>query len=256
MKRGQAKARADIATLCTNEFVQEKYIVALDRMLTDEPVLDVETVNTKILESVQNAIEEVCPKQVPDKLSKPWESNELHRLYVSQRGMRGPELRKIRKTIKTLQSKLMNDYYAEKSANINHAAEARQVAKEFKQIKQYDKVHGGKSKLLISNHKLHAHFELKFDEDPDFELPEELLDPENQDFFKLNEADNVDESEPTEAEVSAALKRLRNRKSPGVDKCPLEGLKYGRESCRLMKYLMVLVCTIWSSLVVPKIWLE
>ena len=72
----------------------------------------------------------------------------------------------------------------------------------------------------------------------------------------MNEAIDVDESAPTEQELYDALGKLKNQKSPGIDKCPLEGLKYGRDSNRLMAYLVFMVGLIWSSLVVPKVWLE
>ena len=87
---------------------------------------------------------------------------------------------------------------------------------------------------MISADKLRAYFEDHLREDPDFEMPEELKCPDQQEYFELDEAVDVDQGVPSVEEVEGALAKLKNQKSSGVDKCALEGLKYGRGSAWVM----------------------
>lgn len=87
---------------------------------------------------------------------------------------------------------------------------------------------------MISASKQKAYFEDHFREDPDFEMPEELECPDQQEYFELDEAVEVDQGVPTVEEVEGALAKLKTQYSSAVDKYPLEGLKYGRGSERLL----------------------
>lgn len=86
---------------------------------------------------------------------------------------------------------------------------------------------------MISADKLRAYFEDHFREDPDFEVSDELKCPDQQEYFELDEVVDINQGVPTVEEVDGALAKLKNQNSSGVDKCPLEGLKYGRGSAKL-----------------------
>lgn len=257
-KSNSNKPRPDIDVLVSNHELQVEYCKALDRqsVLAAKPQGDVDQVNANVLQGIQGAIRSTCPVRTVQKDNRPWENDELRALIKSQKNLCGEVLGAVRKQIRSLQTKLLNTHYDSKSASINHAAEARMVAREFKEIKRYDKLHGNQGRLLISKDKLREHFKVHFAENTDFVEPEELNHPEQQSYFTLNEAIDVNESVPTQEEVESAMRKLRNQKSQGVDKCPLEGLKYGRQSPRLMEYIMFLIGLVWSTLAVPALWLK
>ena len=183
LKRGLAKPKPKISALCDDESVRTKYVECLDEEFKDDPKGDVEALNESILAGLRSSVAAACPVSVPEKTHKPWLNDELSRLIQSQRGLTGSRLKGRRKEIRRLQNKLQNEYYDEKSRSISHAAEQKEVAREFKEIKKFDKMHSGRGKLMISNEKLRTHFEAHFSEQPDFQMPEELENPEQQDYF-------------------------------------------------------------------------
>ena len=128
-----------------------------------------------------------------------------------------------------------------KRDSINHAAEARQVGREFREIKRYDKRHRGWEKLLIPTAKVYERFENHFREEPNFQLPEELEVLKQQEYFKLNGAASVDETMPSQLEIYDMLGKLRIHKSSGVVKGPLEGLKHCRRSVKLIVWLTMFI---------------
>lgn len=105
-------------------------------------------ITEEILGRIRHPLEEAYPVAVPDKQHKPWVNLELTELYPSQSNKSGAELQEIRWSIRGNQSQLLN--YDEKSQSINHSAEASMVARKFNEIKKYDKLHGGRGKLVIS----------------------------------------------------------------------------------------------------------
>ena len=152
-----------------------------------------------------------CPVAFPDKQHKPWVNDKLRELYLSQNNQSGAEFQEIRRSIRRKLSQLLNAYYGEKSQSLNHAAEARLVARKFKEIRNYDKLHGGRGKLMISANKQKAYFEDHFREDPDFEMPEELECPDQQEYFELDEAMEVVQGVPTVEEVRSRERSLNLR---------------------------------------------
>ena len=106
---------------------------------------------------------------------------------------------------------------------INCAAEARQVEKEFQLVKNYV-MHKSSSKIDISKEKLTKHFKQHFSERV-LELPPELPSPENFDYLKDSPI-AVNQEHPTLEEIKEALKSFKNNKSFGTDNVPSEGLKY------------------------------
>ena len=121
-------------------------------------------------------------------------------------------MRKLQKIIKKRRNKLNNKYYGELADNINKAAEAREVEKEFALSMTYTTLKPG-SKLPIPNEKLRTNFESHF---AARELPPELAHPEQ--FAHLNdEVVVVNEDAPNEEEVKSVLKGFKNKKSSGTD---------------------------------------
>ena len=70
----------------------------------------------------------------------------------------------------------------------------------------------------------------------------------NPSFLYLSDTDGP----PTAAEISSALKKLKNYKSPGVDGISNEQLKYGVSG--LIDYLVVLFSKVWCAESVPDDW--
>ena len=65
----------------------------------------------------------------------------------------------------------------------------------------------------------------------------------------------MNEEAPSEQEVKEVLKNFKNNKSAGTDKLNTEGLKYN-DSKNLVQGIVTLLMLIWTSLVVPAVWLH
>ena len=93
--------------------------------------------NQKIT-GVRESIIAVCPANNPEKKKEPWEDEELHQLIKELRKCsKHEDLRCVQKAIKNSRVMLKNIYYKELADNINTAAEARDVQKEFALAKKY-----------------------------------------------------------------------------------------------------------------------
>ena len=155
---------------------------------------------------------------------EPWEDAELQKMIKDLRKVsKHDQIRKRQKAIKEKRWLLKNKYYREAADNINSAAEARQVEKEFSLAKKHS-VFKTTEKLRISNEKLQIHFQQHF---AARELPEppELGKPDQYPHLK-DDTLPIDEIMPTEKEVKAVLKTFKNNKSSGTDKLKTECLKY------------------------------
>ena len=119
----------------------------------------------------------------------------------------------LRKNIRGKRKELKDQFYSEKASEINNAAEARQVEKEFYLAKNYAMHKKPSSKLEISKEKLTNHFEKHFSE-RELELPPELVNPENYEYLK-DTPFIVNEEPPTPDEIEKAVKTFKNNKSVG-----------------------------------------
>ena len=90
--------------------------------------------------------------------------------------------------------------------DINSAAEARQVEKEFHLAKSYA-MHKPSPKIDISKEKLTKHFEKHFSE-RDLELPPELANPNNFEYLKDSPI-KVNEEPPSLEEFKRHLKHSK-----------------------------------------------
>ena len=159
----------------------------------------------------------------------------------------------LRKKIREKRKELKDQFYSKKASEINSAAEARQVEKEFYLAKNYAMHKKPSSKLEISKEKLTNHFEKHFSE-RELELPPELVNPENYEYLK-DTPFIVNEEPPTPDEIEKAVKTFKNNKSWGTDGIPPEGIKYCL-SKNLFAYINMLMSLIWIHIAVPKSWLE
>ena len=161
-------------------------------------------------------------------------------------------LRSLQRKIKERRKYLKNKFYKAKAEEINSAAEARQVEKEFRLAKNFS-MHHQLSNISIPKPKLAKHFEQHFAARP-LPLPSEL---ENfMDFPHLNDHIlPIDESAPTEQELKSVIAKMKNNKSSGTDKISTESLKYC-SSKNLIAALVLLFSIIWSNLSIPCKWLH
>ena len=115
------------------------------------------------------------------------------------------EVRKRQNKIKERSKDMKNSYYSELAKNINAAAIAREVEKEFVIEKKYSTIKKG-CKLSISNDKLRDHFKEHFARRvPKVEIPPEQAQQEN--FTHLEDVKvTVNEDPPTAEEMEDVLK--------------------------------------------------
>lgn len=127
-------------------------------------------------------------------------------------------------------NEMAKKYYAKKAASINDAAEERNTARQFREAKKFA-MHQKTSQNLISNEKLHSHFENHFRQDENLPMPPELEHPEESCLRDhLNAAKNVDQKPPTMGELKCQMSYLKNQKCLGVDKVRMESIKYATSS--------------------------
>ena len=193
----------------------------------------------------------MCPKSIVSKSSPPWENEELHNLMAKLR--KEPSNSNLQSEVRNKRKLLKQQFYSKKANEINCAAEARDVEKEFQLAKNYRMHKSSSSKIHISKEKLSKHFEKHFSE-RDLELPPELVNPDNFEYLK-DSRPVVNEEPPTIEEIKEACKTFKNNKSFGTDNVPPEGVKYS-SSNNLFIFLTMLLSLIWMQCAVPKSWLE
>lgn len=255
-KRGNQKPKINIQQL-TNPKKQNEYINCLESKLSDTPKDDLENENTVIIEAIKNASSTVCDTHnVKGKRKQPWENDELQELIKQQNNTDDEsKLKNLKQQVKKKRQSLMNDFYREKADSINQANEARQIEREFAEAKKHH-MHQQSRDFLISKETLHKHFQNHFKEN-DIIMPVELIDPENSCLKdSLNNAIDVDQSEPTGEEIRKVMLKLKNGKCEGTDGIKMEQLKCGASSPKLVNHITSLILLIWTLLAVPAIWLQ
>ena len=248
------KQKLDISVLKGNKELIHKYSEELDKLLVPSSLpTNLDDLSDHIVTSVRKSLESICPLKPIMNQREPWINEDLQLLISQQKHETSKSnLRLLQNQIKSKRKQLKNIYFKEKADAINTAAEARQVEKEFQLAKTYQ-MFNKSSKIAISKEKLTKHFEKHFADRP-LPLPPELEDPSSISYLKDINIE-IDESPPTEAEISLALESFKNNKSFGTDKVPTEGLKY-QKSKHLMAALILLTSLIWTSISVPSKWLE
>ena len=243
---------------CTKSIVsvlhQDKNIAQLYSDLVDSKLdpndipTDLDVLCQRISSSISESVDTIWPKPTPTKTALPWEDSDLQKLMVKLR--KNPKNFALQREIKEKRKKLKDQYYSRKAAEINSAAEARQVEKEFYLAKSYS-MHKQSPKIDIAKEKLTKHFENHFSERV-LELPPELVNPNNFEYLKDTPI-TVNEDPPTLEEIQEAVKTFKNNKSFGTDNVPPEGLK-NSSSKNLFLFLTMLLSLIWQ-IAIPKSWL-
>ena len=159
----QPTPKTDLTSLKGDETVQRHLTSKLDDLLADHSSLsDVNELNDLIVCTVRQSVEEVCPKVEEVKKKEPWEDNTLKEQIKNLRSCHDhTQIRRIQKDIKKRRTLLKNQYYEELASNINSAAEAREIEKEFRLAKKFSMLKTG-TKLAISNDNLKTHFKKHF----------------------------------------------------------------------------------------------
>ena len=155
-------AVTDFVALRKDPEMQRLLTEKIDAGLEDLLPNDVNELNDKIVEVVKESVQEVCPKMENSRKKEPWEDQALQEMTKDLRRTNdGKEVRRKQKLIRKRRRTLKNRYYKELADNINNAAEAREVEKEFALAKKHSAFRKGQPKA-ISNEKLKSHFEHHF----------------------------------------------------------------------------------------------
>ena len=175
---------------------RERLTEKLDSELNDIELSDIDELNEKIVSTVRQCVDAVCPTIDHVKKKQPWEDDKLQLMIKELRAQSShTEMRKQQKAIKNRRQILKNDYYREIANNIKSAAEARQVEKEFALAKKYSSFKES-SNLRISNDKLKTHFQGHFAA-RDIQLPPELARPDEYSYLQ-DQPIEINEGAPTE----------------------------------------------------------
>ena len=246
------KSKPIISSLHLDEKVAKQYSESLDHKLDPDNIpSDLDVLCDQITSSIRESVEATCPKSVHVKSAPPWENPELQAMMSNLR--KDPSNSSLRKNIREKRKELKDQFYSQKASEINTAAEARQVEKEFYYVKNFAMHKKPSSKIEISKEKLTKHFENHFSE-RNLELPPELVHPENFQYLK-DTSFTINEEPPTMKEIEDAVKTFKNNKSLGTDSIPPEGIKYS-SSKNLFVFIKMLMSLIWLQIAVPKSWLE
>ena len=245
------KPKPNVSFLHQNNETAKLYSEHLDTKLDPDNIpTDMDKLCQHICSSIHESLDAACPKFVQSKSSSPWENAELHELMAKLR--KDPNNRALQREIREKRKSLKDVYYNRKALEINCAAEARQVEKEFQLAKTFS-MHKSSSKIDISKEKLTKHFKQHFSERL-LELPPELANPDHFEYLKDSPIE-VNQDPPSLDEIKEASKTFKNNKSFGTDNVPTEGVKYSLSN-NLFVYLTMLTSLIWLHIAVPKSWLE
>ena len=248
----EERLKTDFAALQKSPELQQELSDRVEAELTNITTDDIDELNEKISLAVSIGLDQTCPKIIPIKKKEPWEDETLiHMLNESKKAPR-KEFRTLRKRIKARRSELKNQYFKEIADNINTAAEARDVQKEFAMAKKYSTLKKGTPKL-ISNVKLMKHFSSHFAERK-IPTPPEIETPENYPYLKETPY-HIQEDPPSREELKKCLKTFKNNRSWGTDKTKTEGFKYNSSEA-LTTAITYLLLLIWTCIRVPTQWLQ
>ena len=257
MKKINNRPQLDIKTLRKNPEVMDRYSNRVEQTLTDKCgniENNVDEISEKITIAIQTSSMEEIPPKDKKRDEKPW-ANDTFVSLVKERNNKKyrKERDDLNKQITKMSTKLKNEYYAKKASLLNEASVCRGVEEEFRRANDY-KASKSTSKVTIAADKLKNHFEEHF-APRDVTIQPEVVNSEQ--FAHILPPDDleVNENSPTEEELKASVKSLKNNKCAGTDQIYAEQLKYCTSS-KLITNIMLLLACIWSSISVPKSWLE
>ena len=248
------KPHSIIKTLIDQPIVCDKFSNKLDAILKDPPILnDVNAFEKLLTDSVRQASDDVIPKRIDTSNNHPWTNVDFINLLEQRRQCKDPkQLRELNVCIRHLRIKLKNNYFSDLAKDINIASEARKVEEEFRLCKTYN-MHKNTDANLISTEKLSSFFQNHYSEKK-VELQPEVKDPDKYPHILPPDDLSIDSSIPRVSEVKDTINNLKNGKCLGTDLLHPEHIKYNK-SDRFFMYLMLLLTTIWTTLIIPSSWL-
>ena len=253
--RRESIQRRNFAVLRDDPCKRDELTQKIDDYLESVSLEDtnVDLLNDGIVDALRSSADEVCPVENTIKKKEPWEDEVLQGLVSKlKKCKKKEEVKETQKKIRDCRKRLKNEYFETLANNINTAAEARQIDKEFALAKKYTALKTG-VQSGISKVKLKSHFESHFAA-RNIEEPLELKCPEQ--FPHLTDAEfNIKQNKPAKGELKKALLSFKNNRSAGTDKLKTEVLKYN-SSEKLLTFLFLLMSLIWSTLKVPCTWLH
>ena len=165
------------------------------------------------------------------------------------------ESKEIHRRIKKRVSHLQNEHYRHEAAQININAVNRQIEAVFARADRQETIHRVQSTTACKPELLLKHFSNHFAPPPLPEPPPELTSSPPAflaGLQRLSEQTQINHEAPTETEVYACLRRMKNRKSSSD--CPAEFLKFARDSSEFMTHIMDLIRNVWTTRKTPKDW--
>lgn len=244
-----------VSALRDDPAVVVEYSKALDNMLPipPPPGTTMDELEDIICNAIKSATKETLPRVELIKKSPPWQDKELDELHYQFKKATPTNRQILQQKIKEKRKELKNEYYLQKSNNINEAAEARDVERQFRLLKSYN-IHRQSPELLVSNEDLTKHFSEHFGTDySNLEIPPEIKHPDKFPFL-TPEPVQVNQQTPDKDEIKQAMSYYKNNKAQGLDKVKGEYIKYQNSEC-LLVYVTLLISMIWNTVLVPMTWL-
>jgi len=129
----------DISKLRDDANIQCRYSTKLESLLeVEDPPKEINDLERKIVEAIQEASKEVIPHQTRKQTEKPWTNQEYLKLLQQIRVEKDPlRRRSLYYEIRKKRMQLKNAYFNTKANELNAASEQRNTEREFRLMKNY-----------------------------------------------------------------------------------------------------------------------
>ena len=195
-----------------------EYPIEINKLLADSEVpTNLDEKCDFLIEILKTATVNCLPEKSHETKTLPWRDDpELLTLQTIRDGMHytDPEFKKINKKFKNLLKSLKNKYHTDEAAQINSFAEARNIERAFRRMRQEaldDVPNSG-----CDNAKLRGHFKNHFTCDTTKPTPESLYDnpPEFlHALLTISEHNKINIDPPTAQEIKLVLSKFKNEKA-------------------------------------------
>ena len=238
---------------------KEKFCNTIRKSLTTKVFNSNTTTDTHnaLISSVVTA-RNTLPKIDKRKPIYPWDDNhELKRLIdqrnggnTSRNGQR--ETKILTQKIKKLVNKLRNQYFGNIGSQINEAKQNREIVNMWRKAKNHDKIIKSRPKLTTCCG-LKEHFQSHFNPDhSDLTIPKDIEHPPEYIISLRNTAAKINNSEPTNTEISHAIKSLKaNKSSLDVE---AEALKLAITVAEFSDSFKNFITQVWNEKNIPNQW--
>jgi len=264
------RARIDIEKLIQEPSVRQNYQIALSNRFAKLETLP-DDVN-KALEIVNNTIQEAAKETIGCKRKKikPWISEEVLMLTDQRREIKAklnanpslkPEYKRLSKDIRMGLTRCRQDWTQQQCAQLETASRKNDLRNLFSKVKE---ISGGLAlkvrsanikdetgKLLSSENEIKSRW-YRYCKDlynQDVSVDSTVLE----DLWPTSTLDDT-EPEILESEVRAAIKKLKPRKAPGVDRIEGDLIRLGGDV--IIKAMHEICNKIWKTGHFPKLWTQ